>query len=263
MKKIGCLIKMTFLTKFAYIKAFWLNVAGTIASIFIYYFLWKFVFRSQDTLAGYTMEQMTTYVILSRMLSSQFGGGINAEFAEWVYDGTIGIELLRPVSLFVTLFSKRVGEFLFFVLFKGIPVTILCFFLLGGVTPAGGVNFVLFLLSVCISIVIMFFFEFMVGLCSFYTLSYFGLGFCKSALLSILSGGIVPLFLFPEGVAKVLNLMPFAGMVSVPVNLYLGRYEIRQALSYIGLQVLWVVILGAMAMAFYAHVIKKVVVQGG
>lgn len=263
MKKMRCLIKMTFLTKFAYMKAFWLNAAGTIASIFIYYFLWKFVFRSQETLAGYTMAQMTTYVILSRMLSSQFGGGINAEFAQWVYDGTIGIELLRPVSLFLTLFSKRMGEFLFFVLFKGIPVTFLCFFLLGGVMPAGGVNFGLFLLSVCISIVIMFFFEFMVGMCSFYTLSYWGLGFCKSALLSILSGGIVPLFLFPERLARVLELMPFAGMVSVPVNLYLGRYEAGQALSYIILQAVWVLLLMGAAMAFYSHVIKKVVVQGG
>lgn len=263
MKKTGCLIRMTFLTKFAYMKAFWLNVAGTIASIFIYYFLWKFVFRNQDSLAGYTMAQMTTYVILSRMLSSQFGGGINKEFAQWIYEGTIGIELLRPVSLFVTLFAKRIGEFLFFVLFKGIPVTVLCFLLLDGVMPDGGVNFGLFLLSVCISLVIMFFFEFMVGMGSFYTLNYWGLGFCKSALLSILSGGIVPIFLFPEGLAKALDLMPFAGMVSVPVNLYLGRYGLEQAVSYIGLQLLWTVLLGGAAVLFFQHVIKKVVVQGG
>ena len=65
MGKFYCLVKMTFLTKFAYVKAFWINIAGTFASIVIYYFLWQFVFRRQDSLAGYTVVQMTAYVILS------------------------------------------------------------------------------------------------------------------------------------------------------------------------------------------------------
>ncbi len=117
MDKFYCLVKMTFLTKFAYVKAFWINIAGTFASIVIYYFLWQFVFRQQDSLAGYTALQMTTYVILSRMLSSQFSGGINQELSNWIRTGKIGMELLRPISLFFTLFAKRVGEFVFFVAF--------------------------------------------------------------------------------------------------------------------------------------------------
>ena len=72
MRKFYYLVKMTFLTKFAYMKAFWFDIAGTAASIVIYYFLWQYVFRQQETLRGFTMAQMTTYVVLSRMLSSQF-----------------------------------------------------------------------------------------------------------------------------------------------------------------------------------------------
>ena len=54
MEKFIYLMKMTFMTKLAYVKAFWINIAGTFASIVIYYFLWQFVFRQQDSLAGYT-----------------------------------------------------------------------------------------------------------------------------------------------------------------------------------------------------------------
>ena len=43
------------------------------------------------------------------------------QFAEWVYEGTIGTELLRPVTLFYTLFARRSGEFAYFILWKGIP----------------------------------------------------------------------------------------------------------------------------------------------
>ena len=66
----------------------------------------------------FTAVQMTTYVVLSRTLSSQFSGGINKEFAEWVYKGNIVVELLRPVHLAFNLFGKRLGEFFFFLLFK-------------------------------------------------------------------------------------------------------------------------------------------------
>lgn len=154
MKKLCYLIKITFQTKFAYIKAFWFNIFGTAVSILIYYFLWKYVFQSRDELHGFTASQITTYVILSRLLSSQFSGGINREFAEWVQRGDIVVELLRPVPLVFTLFGKRVGEFLFFFLFKGIPVTILASLILGGIGPDSAANLILFFTSVLIFILI-------------------------------------------------------------------------------------------------------------
>ena len=263
MEKLYCLIRVAFQTKFAYIKAFWFNIFGTAVSILIYYFLWKYVFMSREELHGFTAVQMTTYVVLSRTLSSQFSGGINKEFAEWVYKGNIVVELLRPIHLAFNLFGKRLGEFFFFLLFKGIPIGILGTLLLGGCGPAGVVEFLLFFVSVLVSIGILFWIEVAVGIVSFFTLNTYGLAFTKSALLSILSGGVVPLFLFPESVARVLDYLPFAGMVTVPVYTYLGKYSIQEAVSFIGLQVVWCVLLGVLVMAFYQKAIKKVVVQGG
>ena len=102
-----------------------------------------------------------------------------------------------------------------------------------------------------------------VGIVSFFTLNTYGLAFTKSALLSILSGGVVPLFLFPEGVARVLDYLPFAGMVTVPVYTYLGKYTIQESVYFICLQIVWCLILGILVMLFYQRAIKKVVVQGG
>lgn len=107
MKKLCYLIRMTFQTKFAYIKAFWFNIFGTAVSILIYYFLWKYVFQSRDELHGFTAVEITTYVIISRLLSSQFSGGINREFSEWVQKGDIVVELLRPVPLVLRSLEKE------------------------------------------------------------------------------------------------------------------------------------------------------------
>ena len=127
---------MTFLEKMAYTKAVWFNTIGTLVSIFSYYFLWKIVFMGENELVGFTMGEMITYVILSKVLSSQFAGGINMQFAEWVYEGTIGTELLRPVTLFYTLFARRSGEFAYFILWKGIPVSFISFFIRSRISKA-------------------------------------------------------------------------------------------------------------------------------
>lgn len=155
------------------------------------------------------------------------------------------------------------GEFLFFVLFKGLPITVICIFVMGGSAPFGAAQFLLFVVSVLISIGLMFFIEFMVGLCSFYTFNNHGLRFMKSSLLSILSGGVVPIFFFPEAIVKVLDYMPFAGMVSVPVQIYMGKYGMTESIKYIGLQLVWCILLFGLAKFFYARSIRKVVVQGG
>lgn len=262
-KKYTGLMRMTFLEKLAYAKAAWFDIAGTMVSILIYYFLWKYVFMERNELNGYTMAQMTTYVILSRMLSSQFSGGINIPFAEWIYDGGIGMELLRPVTLFFTLSAKRLGEFLFFVLFKGLPVMIVSILILRGTGPAGGTEVLLFCVSTLLSLIIMFYIEFMVGIGSFYTLNSYGLRFTKAAVLSVLSGGIVPLFLFPKMLAQVLDLLPFAGMVSVPVQIFLGKYTYGQTTFYLLMQCAWAMIMGVFAHLLYHLAIRKVIVQGG
>ena len=70
------------------------------------------------------------------------------------------------------------------------------------------------------------------------------------AVLSILSGGVVPLALFPEGVARVFGLLPFAGMVSVPLNIFLGKYRLEECMGYMGLQIFWCIIMGAFVVSY-------------
>lgn len=261
--KLYYMAKLVFFEKLAYTKALWVDIAGTMAAIFIYYFLWQVVFKNQQELAGYTILEMTTYVILSKILASQFSGGINRTFAKWIYSGEIGSELIRQISLFTNLFGRRVGEFGFYIIFKAIPVMILSFLILGGKGPAGLVHFALFFVSVCVSIVLMFYFEMLFGMGTFYILSTSALCFLKQALLELLSGGIVPLAVFPDAIETVLNVLPFAGMVSVPVNIFLGKYTVAESLIYIMIQAVWCFGMFLVTRWCYGKALKRVVVQGG
>ena len=263
LEKFFYMVRMVFLEKLAYTKALWFDIMATLVYIVIYYFLWQIVFRSQNQLAGFSMMEMTTYIILSRTLAAQFSGGVNRQFAVWIYEGAIGTELQRPVGIFTNLLSRRVGEFLFYLLFKAAPVLLVSFLFLRGTGPAGAENVILFFVSVVLSVWMMFYIEMIVGMGSFYTLTHYALGYIKTALLDLLSGSVVPLALFPAAMGTVLQVLPFAGMVSVPINIFLGKYSIRQTFFYLLLQCIWTAVMYLLAHGCYGKVIKKVVVQGG
>lgn len=155
------------------------------------------------------------------------------------------------------------GEFFFFLVFKASPIIIVLFVFLDAKIFVDALCLLLFAVCVLVSIGVMFCIEMIVGMLSFYTLNCYGLAFTKKALLSLLSGGIVPLFVFPDGIAKVLEFLPFAGMVSVPINIYLGKYDYEMAIYMIGIQCIWLIAFYIFAHILFQHVIKKVVVQGG
>ena len=263
LKEMVYMSKIVFLERLSYSKALWVDIASVIMNILVYYFLWQIVFRKNSSLAGYSVVQITTYVILSKILAAQFSGVDYSMLADWIYKGNIGNEIVRPISLLFNLFSRRVGEFIFYVVFKAVPVIIVSFLILGGTGPVDMMHFALFLVSVCISIVLMFYFEVLVGMGTVYTLSYSALGFVKQAVFELLSGSIVPLALFPDVLERIVNMLPFAGMVSVPVRIYLGKYGMAESFSYIAMQLGWCVVMYLVTNTCYKKMLENLVVQGG
>lgn len=79
----------------------------------------------------------------------------------------------------------------------------------------------------------------------------------------ILSGGIIPLFLLPGFLEEILNMLPFAGMVYIPINLYLGKISCFEGMKFIFIEIIWIIIFALINSMLFHHVIKKVVVQGG
>lgn len=262
-EKFYYMSRMIFLEHMSYSKALCVEIIGSLVSIFLYYYLWKIVFEKTDRIAGFTTAQMTTYVIFSKILASQFGKGINTQFSRWIASGDIAVELSRPVGIFTILFTRRMGEFGAYIVFKAIPVCAIGYIFLRGEGPKNMSYLLLFVISVLMSIAIMFYFEMITGLLSIYTLTHYGLGFAKRAALDLLSGGVVPLFLFPDTIANILSFLPFAGMVSVPIYIFLGKYSTIECTFYLGVELFWILVLWIITRFIYGHVIKKAVVQGG
>ena len=262
-KKTLGIIGITIKQRLAYRGAMWSGTIATSASILIYYFLWQAVFSESAIIDGYNFQMMITYIIIARVLASQFFNGINLTLADWIQSGSIGTELLRPIGILRSLFALRIGEFCQFTIFKLVPITLVAAFILGASPPADAVFFLLFTINIFAALVLLFFFEVIVGTMAFYTLEFYAVRFAKDAALTILSGGLVPLFLFPDWLQSIFRFLPFQHLVAGPIEIYLGVMSYTDSLWSLVNLGFWILIMMAFAILLFYNAMKKVVVQGG
>ena len=85
----------------------------------------------------------------------------------------------------------------------------------------------------------------------------------KSALLSFLTGQLIPISLFPEFAQNIFGFLPFSSMVYTPVMVYLGKYSGSGLALALGKQALWVVLLYWLGSVIWKQVVKRLVVLGG
>jgi ABC-2 type transport system permease protein len=81
--------------------------------------------------------------------------------------------------------------------------------------------------------------------------------------VNLLSGFLVPLAFFPGEIRSLVEYLPFAGMVSIPMNVYLGKFAPGDLLGALAFQFMWAAILIVAAHALLHRATRRLVVQGG
>lgn len=249
-------------------------------------FLWKAVYdcaipapgQSEAIINGFTFKQIIVYFVFVNIITFvSFPGETLWNINEEIKKGTICMAFTKPISyrgryLFTT-FGLVAVSFLIF----GLPmfaISYIIFACIGfiKITSVGSVFFSIFafmvleILAVMINDAIDYFF----GICCFYSASGWGINLFKTVVANFLGGTLLPLSFFKFGnvdISKVVNYLPFAGMVQNPVMALMSEYSTLETYLHvihtIGLSLVWVIILEIINVIFFAHASKKVTVQGG
>ncbi len=90
--------------------------------------------------------------------------------------------------------------------------------------------------------------------------SAFEIWFATSMLLS---GYLVPLEIFPAGVRAATDVLPFRYTLGFPVEAITGRTTAGHALAQLGVQWVWVVVLGGIAIAAWRAGVRRFAAFGG
>ena len=79
----------------------------------------------------------------------------------------------------------------------------------------------------------------------------------------VLSGGYLPLQLWPDALQKVLLYQPFAGYLDIPVRLYVGSMPASQGVFAILIQLFWILAFVWLGKALIGRKLKTLIIQGG
>jgi ABC-2 type transport system permease protein len=84
-----------------------------------------------------------------------------------------------------------------------------------------------------------------------------------NSIMTLLSGGLLPLWFFPQWLAAIAGHLPFAWVSYYPAAVYLGKLDVAQTLIYFAIGAAWLAaLLGALTWLWSAAR-HRLVVQGG
>lgn len=255
-------------TQMAYKGAFYLFIFISTFSSFVSYFLWSAIYGSSPNavLGGLTRNEMTVYIFMVYVASSLVMISISEWVSHDVVQGTVALQLIKPIDYRLSLIARAAGQMVYRLIMPSIFIWVgleLHKYFVLGMSFTGIANIGLFLLSCILSFLIYVLFDFCVGMIAFFTSYVFGLYLVKDALLSFLTGQLIPLSFFPGVIQNVFEFLPFSSMVYTPVMIYLGKYQGGQLLFQLARQALWVLLLYGLGTLIWNRVTKRLEVLGG
>lgn len=225
-------------------------------------------FYQADPLAfPMTLQATCSYIWLQQAFLALFMGWfMENEIFEGIKSGNIVYELCRPIDLYHMLFFRSMAHRISRALLRCVPILIFASLLpdpYGLSFPASSLAGVLFLLGMSLGLLVTVAFCMLVYISVFYTISPQGIRILSVSALELLTGSILPLPFFPQGIRRVLELLPFAAMQNVPLRIYSGDLAGIEALQALSLQLFWLVFLVFVGRLLMKNASKKLVLQGG
>lgn len=245
-----------------YKSNFYLFSLNRLMEVVVYLFVWQAIYLQTGDAGGFTLSQMVTYYILVVSITPIVLWGVNEDMGHSIRTGRINKELLNPISYFKYYFGVDLGEIAFAVV-VGIAVFIVCAIFWEVTLPVSFLNFVIFLFVILLGIPITFFLQMIAGTIGFYSESIWGIQILRKSIISIFSGIIAPITLFPQWFQNIANILPFQELIYTPINIWLGEFDMSTLYFVILKQIIWIIILYFVSKKFFEHAVKKITINGG
>jgi ABC-2 type transport system permease protein len=258
--------RISFLTILAYRARYYVGIATYLIYIALNTSVWGAVFRSsegQQVIGGFTLTQITSWIAVGWVCRSFIFNNLDREIETKVVDGSLALDLLKPVDFQAMQYARVLGEGLFrLTLFAG-PIALFAYPLFGVQGPASVVHLLSFGLSLILGALIFLHLNFMVGSLAIPLRNLEGISYAKNNLMLFFTGLLIPFSMLPEWASGILRWLPFAGISDTPLRIYLGQIQTGELVQVLGFQAAWCLIMLLAARSLWNLMISRVVIQGG
>ncbi|MCW5852219.1 MAG: ABC-2 family transporter protein [Anaerolineae bacterium] len=240
----------------------WMEWAVQTIALIITSFFWRAVYTDQTVIAGLAQSQTLTYVLLALIFAPfVHSTGMIYNFGYLLKEGQIAVELLRPLDFQAGQYVWRTAE-LWVGLILQVPLFIVALFL-GMQPPLDPRLWAVFLVTAFLGHAVLFCFDWMLGCLAFYVTEIWGLSVARYGFTLFASGLLVPLALMPDWLAGILNVLPFAQALYVPLSFLTGIAPLSDAPRVWLAQLAALAVLLPLSRWVFRVAVRKVTVQGG
>jgi ABC-2 type transport system permease protein len=251
---------------FQEILAFRIDIASILVSTFIIillgYSLWSSIYKSNSDLNGYSSNSIINYILIATLLNSVLNTPrrVPINISREIRTGQIATKLIKPVSYYEFNFWHCFGRGLYFFIIVTIPLMIISYILFGLKLPSSFFTGVIFILSTLMGFVIEIGLSLLLAGFVFKTINMDGVLKVNAFFSYLFSGRLIPLEFFPKYLRLIANYLPYRGTVSIPINIYLGKSNIKEDLI---IQLFWVILLLLLSNILFKNAYKRMEVMGG
>ncbi|MFC5702473.1 ABC transporter permease [Cohnella faecalis] len=257
------LIRMRFLMMLAYRVNYYSGIIIYAINIGAYYFMWQAIYGNAETLAGFTVSQMTTYVAVSWMARAFYFNNLDREISNEIRDGSVAVQMTRPYNYLMVKMMQGFGEGIFRLGLFMIPGMIIVSLLFPVTLPTEPVRWIVFFVMIWFSFLINSQINIMTGLFAFFVENNEGLMRMKRVMVDLLSGVVVPISFFPLWAKPLLEWLPFQAITYLPSSVFTGRLSGADVWQALLVQVVWFLVLIVPILAMWRAARKRLFVQGG
>jgi ABC-2 type transport system permease protein len=248
---------------FAYRNTMFLFFCVSIVQIFMLKKVWGALYAARPGVLSVPLPDLIVYLTLANLIVWSFPTHtVSRYLRERIREGSVVFDLVRPIGFVPQLAAQLVGALggSLVIIVIALPVVALA----GSLSlPASGWAAGMFLVSLLCGWGIAGLLTMLLSMVAFWTLEIDGLTTLYALVASFLSGALVPVQVFPGALRTVVEWLPFQATTYVPASIYIGTLDGAAAWRAVGLQLVWVVVLGAAAALMWRGAVRRVVVQGG
>jgi ABC-2 type transport system permease protein len=226
------------------------------------------LWQTRPALGGYSVDDAVLFCFLTQALIGpvQIFGGM--ELTERIRSGDVAIDLHRPVDLQGWWLADDLGRATFALAFRGTP-PVLVGALVFRLDLPDPVRWAQFAGAVLLAMLVGFALRYIVALCAFWLHDDRGVQAVALVAALFFSGMVLPLVVFPGVLGTVAHHLPWAALIQVPADVFLGKagyfglHGTAGVLAAYGFQACWGIVLLAVGRMMTAAARRKLVIHGG
>lgn len=242
LQKYKQILQISWQNGFVYRLNFIMWRVRSVIQLLVVYFLWLAIFKDGGNFAGYDKQTILTYIIGTSVLRSFVLASRSQDVGAEIATGNLNNFLVRPLNYFLSWLTRDIADKALNFSFL-IGELILLFLILQPPFFMQTDLFYLstFLLTSVLAMLLYFFLSFLISSVAFWYPEHNGWPgrFLAMVIIEFLSGGLVPLDVFPRPAAAVLQLLPPAYFLFHPLQIYLGRISYLQTWAILTSLIFW------------------------